>query len=79
MVPDDSQRQLNDAFDQVDLLLSSRGSSETTPDEIGSLRSKAVRLEQGTGASLKSEENVLRAPNDDSDLYLVGDIIALYW
>ena len=79
MVPDGSQRQLNDAFDQVDFLLSSQGSTETTPDEIGSLRSKAIRLEQGTGAPLKSEENVLRAPNDDSDLYLVGDIIALYW
>lgn len=79
MVPDDSQSQLKDAFDQVDVLLSSSGNTETTRDEIGNLRSKAIKLGRGSGAPLKSEENVLRAPNDDSDLYLVGDIIALYW
>lgn len=78
-VPDSSQHQLNDAFDQVDDLISSSGSTEANPDEIGSLRSKAIRLGRGTGAQLKSEENVLHPPNDDSDLYLVGDIIALYW
>ncbi|WP_284852597.1 DUF6414 family protein [Corynebacterium rhinophilum] len=79
MVPNSSQSQLNDAFNQIDVLLSSSGSTETTPDEIGNLRSKAIKLGRGTGAPLKSEENVLRPPNDDSDLYLVGDIIALYW
>ncbi|MFG6303195.1 MULTISPECIES: hypothetical protein [unclassified Corynebacterium] len=79
MVPNSSQSQLNNAFNQVDVLLSSSGSTETTPDEIGNLRSKAIKLGRGTGAPLKSEENVLRPPNDDSDLYLVGDIIALYW
>ena len=79
MVTDSSQRQLKDAFDQVDVLLSSRGSTETNPDEIGSLRSKAISLERGAGAPLKSEENVLHPPNDDSNRYLIGDIIALYW
>ena len=78
-VSDSSQRQLNDAFDHVDYFLSSSGSTEANPDEIGNLRSKAIRLGRGTGAPLKSEENVLNPPNDDSDLYLVGDIIALYW
>ena len=68
-----------DEFDQVDALLSSLGSTETTRDEIGNLRSKAIELGRESGAPLKSEENVLRPPNDDSDLYLVGDIIALYW
>lgn len=79
MVPDDSQSQLKDAFEQVDVLLSSSGNTETTRDEIGNLRSKAIELGRGSGAPLKSEENVLRPRNDDSDLYLVGDIIALYW
>lgn len=76
--PSASPAQLDEAFNQIDQLFSPSDEVETDRDSIGRMRSDAISF---GGKEATTSEEIAPTPPSSSEksLYLVGEIIGLYW
>lgn len=76
--PSDSPTQLEQAFNQIDQLLSLSQEVEIDRDCIGKMRSEAIAFERKE--TVTAEEIATTPPSSrEKNLYLVGEIIGFYW